>query len=149
MQDQIKINDAITVGAQPTAEQLSGLKDSGFRSVLNLRADGEDDQPLSPHDEGEQAKQLGLEYENIPVTMKTMSPELVDRVRGQFGKLPTPIYVHCQKGKRAGAMAMMHTACEAGKSGDETLAMAEQMGFECNQPQLAEFVKSYVDNNRK
>lgn len=148
MQQRIQINDQITVGAQPSADQLDALKEDGFQSVINLRADGEQDQPLSPADEGEKVTAIGLEYCHIPVNMQSMSPELVDQVREQLRSLPTPIFMHCQKGKRAGAMAMMHAACEAGQSGDETLQMAAQMGFECDQPQLAEFVKNYIDDKK-
>ena len=149
MQDRIKISDEITVGAQPTADQIPALREAGFCSVINLRATGEEHQPLSPEEEGAKVKELGLEYCHLPVTMATMSPDLVDQVREQLCRLPTPIYVHCEKGKRAGAMAMMHTACKAGKTGEETLQTAAQMGFECDQPKLVEFVKSYIDNRQK
>ena len=149
MEDLMKITDQLFVGAQPTAEYLDGLSQQGFKSVVNLRADGEDEQPLSPHAEAERVRALGMQYLNLPVSMKAMKPELVNQFRQELASLPGPVYVHCHKGKRAGAMAMMHTACEAGHTGEQTLQMAEQMGFECDQPELVEFVKNYIDENRK
>lgn len=149
MENRIKIADQLLVGTQPTVEDLHELTQQGFKTVVNVRAEREDDQPLSPQDEGEKVRELGLEYRHLPVSMKSMAPELVDQVRQELSKLPSPVYMHCHKGKRAGAMAMMHTACEAGQTGEQTLQMAEQMGFECDQPELAEFVKRYVDKNRK
>lgn len=149
MENRIKINDQLFVGAQPTSEQLEALSRQGFKSVVNLRAEGEDDQPLSPQAEGERVRELGMQYMNLPVSMKSMKPELVHQFREELRNLPGPVFVHCHKGKRAGAMVMMHTACEAGHTGEQTLQMAEQMGFECGQPELAEFVKNYIDGNRK
>ncbi len=149
MQTRIKITDHLTVGTQPTEEELRDLANDGFKSVINVRAAGEEEQPLSPDQEMAKVAELGMEYRNIPVSMKTMAPGVVDQFRQELADLPGPVYVHCHKGKRAGAMAMMHTACEAGHTGEQTLQIAEQMGFACDQPELAEFVKTYIDENRK
>ena len=149
MESRIKITDQLTVGTQPTDDELRDLANDGFKAIINVRAAGEDEQPLSPEEEGAKVAELGMEYRNVPVSMKTMAPIVVDQFRQELANLPGPVYVHCHKGKRAGAMAMMHTACEAGHTGEQTLQMAEQMGFACDQPELAEFVKSYIDDNRK
>ena len=42
-------------------------------------------------------------------------------------------------------MVMMHMAAEQGMTGEQTLTQAKKMGFECDQPQLEQFVKNYVD----
>lgn len=149
MEGRKRINDQLTVGAQPTEEQLKQLAEEGFKSVVNLRMSGEKEQPLSPDEEGEKVRDLGLEYVHIQVPMTAMQPEQVDRFRKEVKRLPGPVFVHCYLGKRAGAFAMMDTACEAGISGDQTLEQAEQMGFKCDVPELREFVKGYVDRNRK
>ena len=44
---------------------------------------------------------------------------------------------------------MMHLAVQAGWSGADTLQKAEEMGFECKQPELKEFVKSYIDGHQQ
>ncbi|EMI18623.1 hypothetical protein RMSM_04451 [Rhodopirellula maiorica SM1] len=79
--------------------------------------------------------------------MQGISPEVVDRFREQYRKLPKPVFAHCKSGKRAGAMMMMHIAAEQGMSGEQTLEQAEKMGFECDQPELEQFVKNYVDSH--
>lgn len=149
MEGRMRINDHLTVGPQPTEEELKQLVAEGFRSVVNLRMPGEEEQPLSPDDEKEQVRALGLEYLHIPVSKEGIQPEQVDRFRHKVQRLPGPVFVHCHSGKRAGALAMIHTACEAGISGEQTLHQAEQMGFRCDVPQLKEFVKGYVDRNRR
>lgn len=149
MEGRMRINDQLTVGPQPTEQELKQLVAEGFRSVVNLRMPGEEKQPLSPDDEKKLVRALGLEYLHIPVSKEAIQPEQVDRFRQDVKRLPGPVFVHCHSGKRAGALAMIHTACEVGISGEQTLHQAEQMGFRCDVPQLKEFVKGYVDRNRK
>ena len=147
MEKVMKISDQVTVGAQPSEDQLQQLGKQGFKSVVNFRTEGEEDQPLSPQAEGKKVKTAGLEYLHIPVSMKGMGPELVDQFREKFAELPKPVYAHCKSGKRAGAMVMMHMAIEQGMTGDQTLQKAKEMGFECDQPQLEQFVRQYVDSH--
>ena len=148
MQD-MKLNEQLTVGAQPSEAQLQDLKAQGFQSVVNLRTEGEDEQPLSPQQEGEKVQSLGLEYLHIPVSPKQMQPAQVDEFRRELAKLPSPVFVHCKSGMRAGAFSMMHMAVENGLTGDECINQAMQMGFECDKPEMKEFVKSYVDSQRE
>jgi uncharacterized protein (TIGR01244 family) len=149
MQQSMKINDDVTVGGQPDDGQLAELARGGFKAVVNLRTAGEQDQPLSPEAEGERVRALGMEYAHLPVSTKDMRPEQVDEFRERLAALPKPAFVHCHRGKRAGAFVMMGVAVEQGMSGDQTLQQAEQMGFQCDQPELKEFVKGYVDRDRK
>jgi uncharacterized protein (TIGR01244 family) len=144
-----KINDEVTVGGQPTEEQLQELARQGFKSVVNFRTEGEADQPVSPGEEGAQALAAGLEYLHLPVSMKALDPATVDQFRQRYRELPKPIFAHCKGGTRAGAMVMMHLASEQGMSGQQTLDQAEQMGFKCDQPALKQFVQQYVDNQTK
>jgi protein tyrosine phosphatase (PTP) superfamily phosphohydrolase (DUF442 family) len=48
MADRIQFNHAITIGAQPSRDDLRQLADAGFKVVVNLRPKGEDDQQLDP-----------------------------------------------------------------------------------------------------
>ena len=143
----MKINDQVTVGPQPSEDDLQQLSQQGFKTVVNFRAEGEDKQPLSPAAEGDKVQANGMEYLNIPVSMKSMGPELADQFRDQYPNLPKPVFAHCKSGKRAGAMVMMHMAVEQGMTGEQTLQKAEEMGFECDQPELEQFVKDYVDSH--
>lgn len=147
MQGTMKINDAVTVGPQPSAEEISELGQQGFKTVVNFRTDGEEEQPLLPDAEGEKVKAAGMEYRNFPVSMKSMGPEQVDEFRQKFSELPKPVFAHCKSGKRAGAMVIMHVAVEQGMTGEQALEKAEEMGFECDKEELREFVAQYVDSH--
>lgn len=148
MEASMKISEEVTVGAQPAVDQIADLAAEGFKTVINFRKSGEEDQPLSPEEEEKLVRAAGMDYVHMPVAMDSMGPEAVDRFREQFAQLPKPVFAHCEKGKRAGAMVMMHTAIANGMSGDQTLAQAEQMGFDCDVPELKQFVKSYVDSQQ-
>lgn len=141
----IKINDQITVGGQPSGEELRTLAEQGFKTIVNLRAADEDNQPLTPAAEAKMAERLGMRYLHLPMARSDMQEHQVHDFRSQLDKLPAPIFVHCASGRRSGAFAMMHVAAEQGMSGAATLQKARQMGFECDNPK---FVKNYVDQAR-
>lgn len=143
--ERIRIDQDITVGEQPSGEEIEELSREGFRAVMNLRDSGEEDQPLEPDEEGDLVRALGMEYRHLPVTVEEMDEELVVKFRRELDDIRKPVYVHCRRGKRSGAMAMMDRAVEEGMSGQETLERAEEMGFECDVEELNEFVRRYID----
>lgn len=114
--------------------------------IVNLRKEGEEDQPMSPDEEGLAVEKAGMKYVHLPVSSATMGPEAVDKFRAQLPDLEGPILVHCQAGMRAGAFTMMATATMEGWSGDETLEKGQTIGFECKAPELKQFVRSSVDS---
>jgi hypothetical protein len=56
--------------------------------------------------------------------------------------------IHCDTGKRAGAFVMIDKAIKEGWSGEDMLRRAEEMGFECEAPEIRQFVKGYVDSRQ-
>jgi len=138
-----RINNQITVTGQVTPEQLKQASQEGFKSVLNLRASGEEG--FMP-DEEKQATAAGLTYVNIPVKKEEISDELTSQVLKEIDGLPKPVLVHCASGMRAGAMAFMHLATREGLTAEEAMGKAQEVGFDCSsEPQLKEFFESYVD----
>lgn len=150
MQERVKINDRITSGIQPTVEQIKKLPQEGFKTVINLRTAGEEDQPLSPRDEGNLVKDLGMTYVNIPVSSEVgPTAQQVDLFRQEVKRLPDPILVHCRRGKRSGAFSLMNEAVKQGLSGEEAFQKAESLGYECEVPKLKEFFKNYINEHRE
>lgn len=150
MKDYIRIDNHFAVGkGHPDAEALTELRDRGFRAVVNLRTQGEENQPLNPDEEGAAVRQLGMDYLHIPVSAQALAPELVDHFREQVAHLPKPVYVHCASGKRSGAFTMMDRGIEQGLSGQETIDRAAHMGFLKEAPALEKLVREYVDHHRQ
>ena len=144
----MKIDENVSVGGQPSLDELKQLASEGFKTVVNMRKPGEEEQPMSPEEERQQVEQLGLRYEHFPVAKEDMTPQVVDEFRQQLPQWEKPVFVHCRSGKRSGALVMVDRAVQQGWTGDEALQRAEQMGFECDVPEIKEFVKSYVDSKR-
>jgi uncharacterized protein (TIGR01244 family) len=103
---------------------------------------------LSPDAEGTKVRAAGMQYVHFPVSMLAMNPEKVDEFRQKMKKWPAPIFVHCNSGKRAGAFVMMDWAVKEGWSGEDTLAKAARMGFECDVAAIKAFVRYYVNTRR-
>jgi uncharacterized protein (TIGR01244 family) len=148
MSQHMQINERITVGGQPSEDELKQLAADGFKTIVNLRTKNEEGLRLSPDAEGEQVRELGMEYVHFPVSRDQMSPELEDEFRQRLPSFTPPVFVHCGSGKRAGAFVVMDKAIKEGWSGEDTLRQAEEMGFECKVPEIKEFVKSYVDSRQ-
>lgn len=149
MARRIKLNDGLTVDTgQPTRDELAHLTQEGFKTVVNLRTSGEQNQPLSPEAEGEVVRAAGLDYANIPVASTGPLPEQVDQFRQELAKLPQPVLVHCASGKRSGAFAIAQVASQEGLSGEHALAKARALGFDWKSPELEGFVRRYVDQDR-
>lgn len=140
-----KINDDMTVTGQITPEGLKQAAHEGFKSVLNLRAPGEEGFLA---DEDRQAQAAGLAYVNIPVKKEEISDELTSRVLKEIDGLPKPVLVHCASGMRAGAMAFMHLATREGMTAEEAMGKAQAVGFDCSsEPQLKQFFEQYVGSH--
>lgn len=148
MKDQIKITEDITSSSQPSKEEIKELPQQGFKSVINLRTSEEEDMPFSPHEEGELVRELGMEFLNIPISSKEgPKPEQVDQFRSEIEHLPKPVFIHCHRGKRSGALTMIYLALKEGMTGEKALQKAQSMGFECDVPRLKEFFVSYINQN--
>ncbi len=147
MENAVAITDAFTVAKfEPEEEEYAMIAEEGFRSVVSLQT-GDEDQKATPDEERRLAEDAGLAFYHQGVSKKGLSDAEVDRFRDRIESLPKPVLLHCSSGRRAGAMTMMHVASQQGMSGDEVISKAEEMGFECDTPELEEFVKSYVDRH--
>jgi uncharacterized protein (TIGR01244 family) len=127
------ITGAITIGDQPTEDDLRRLKAEGYVGVVNLRQPGEPEQPLSPTAEGEKVEGLGMEYLHYGVGGAPLSEEgvtavsdFVDRLAVGQGK----VLVHCRKGGRAVALLLLQQARANKWQPEEVIAKGKAIGLE-------------------
>jgi uncharacterized protein (TIGR01244 family) len=142
-----KIDNEISVGPQPTESEIAELQELGFKSVINFRSSDEEDQPLSPSEEGEAVEMLGMAYLHTAISMKTVTPETVDRFREELALLPRPVFAHCKAGRRAALMVMMHLASEAQMPAAEAIKGLEELGFQPGSPETERIVIEYIDSH--
>jgi uncharacterized protein (TIGR01244 family) len=124
------VTDRITIADQPTEAELASLSAEGYVGVVNLRHDGEPEQPLSPAAEGETVRALGLDYLHQGVGGAPLSDQAVAAVSEFLDRhADGRVLVHCRKGGRAAALTLLHLARKQGWSPSETLARGEAMGL--------------------
>jgi uncharacterized protein (TIGR01244 family) len=140
------VNNRITVGPQPTVADLAQLESQGFKTIVNFRHGGEDHLPLSPEAEGEQVEKLGMAYLHIPVSMKSITPALVDQFRREFGQRPEARVCALQTRHPRRPNGQMNAAIEQGLSGRQAIQKASDLGFDAEKPETEQFVTDYVDS---
>ncbi len=119
------IPDIATAG-QPRAEQFRKLADAGIRTVIDLRP------PEEPRgfDEVAAVREAGLRYVNVPVTPQTLGDADFDRVRALLNDPANrPALLHCASANRVGAVLLPYLMLDEGRSQDDALEMARQVGL--------------------
>ena len=121
-----KVSDNYYRGSQPTAEEFSGLKRFGVKTVIDLRKD-------SIEQAQEWARAAGLEYINIPLTTKRAATE---QQTAYFLKLVNdparwPVFVHCKGGRhRTGEMTAIYRITNDGWTADQAYEEMKKYDFE-------------------
>lgn len=135
------ISAKVAVGGQPSVEDLERLRSQGFVAVINLRDDGEADQPLPPAEEGDAAAAAGLTYDHIPVSLAALDADQVDKLQAAVDAAQGPVYVHCGAGQRACALGLLATMDLGNGLVEDPVAKAAARGFPITDERLARFVR--------
>jgi uncharacterized protein (TIGR01244 family) len=150
MQVERPITEAITIGDQPTEADLARLKGEGYVGVVNLRNPGEPEQPMSPADEGQKVRALGMEYLHCgvggaPLTQQGVTAvcDFVDR-HTQGGQ---KVLVHCRKGARAVALVLLQQARAHHWKPEEVIARGREMGLDVDGG-LRMLVEAYMQQSQ-
>lgn len=122
----VRIGSGVAGGGQPALEAIPRLKELGFRTVVNLRTEGEDG-----YLPGEAAalEGAGIRYVHVPLTAATLSAADVAAVRAVLDD-PTaaPVLIHCTTGNRVGGMWAAVLASR-GKALEEAEAEGRRAGM--------------------
>lgn len=140
------ITSGITIGDQPTEDDLARLKAEGFTGVINLRNDGEPEQPLGIEQEGDEVRALGMAYLHMGVGGSPLGGADV-RSACEFMDAQGKVFVHCRKGGRAAAIVLIHQAEAHGWSASEAAAKGRGLGLEVDGG-LRSIVENYLDDHR-
>jgi uncharacterized protein (TIGR01244 family) len=149
MQFEKPITGAITIGDQPTEQDLQRLKAEGYTGVVNLRNPGEPEQPMSPTDQAAEVESLGMEYLHYGVGGAPLSPQGVEAVcafvdrHTQGGQ---KVMVHCRKGGRAAALVLIQQARANKWTPEEAVAKGSAMGLHVDGG-LRTLVESYLQQH--
>jgi len=98
------ISEQLSVSPQILADDLKGLADQGFRSVICNRPDGEGaDQPVFQEIEAA-AETAGLEARYVPVTAGKVRDDDVEAFASAMRELPKPVLAYCRTGTRSATL---------------------------------------------
>ena len=143
-----QLSEKLAVGGQPTVDDLHRVREQGYVAVVNLRLDGEASQALPPDAEGFAAKEAGLAYTHVPVSISNLDPDHVRKLRAAISAAGGPVYVHCGAGQRACALSLLATASGPDVSGDDLVARATAAGLPITDNTLATFVREQAERDR-
>jgi uncharacterized protein (TIGR01244 family) len=142
-----EVTHQITVADQPTEADLKFLKDEGYVGVVNVRNDGEPEQPMSTAEEGEKVRALGMDYLHYGVGAAPLSEQGVASVCDFLDQhAQGKVLVHCRKGGRASALVLLHLAETQGWGPDEALQNGNAMGLAVEgglKPMVQTFIREH------
>ena len=143
------INDRLAVGDAPDAEAMAQLAADGFRTIIDLRSDGEPHpRGLPSWDEEKKARELGLRYRQIVVEPQMLGDALAHAVRNAVANALSPVLLHCTTGRRAGTFGLMLLATEEDIDVDMCLDRGRAMGLDWDgMPRLTAFLRRFVERH--
>jgi uncharacterized protein (TIGR01244 family) len=143
------ITPTITLGDQPTEADLQQLKGEGYVGVVNLRNPGEPDQPMSPDEEGEKVRALGMDYIHYGVGSAPLTREGVSAVSDfvdQHAQGSRKVLVHCRRGPRVAALLLLQQARANKWTAAETIGKGKAMGLDVDGG-LRTLVEAYLQEH--
>ncbi len=142
------ITDNVAIADQPTEDDLAALRQEGYVGVVNLRHDGEPDQPLGVAAEGRNVQGHGMNYLHHGIGGAPLTEQGVKEVCDFLDAHSTgKVLVHCRKGGRAAALVLLHQARTHGWAPEEALARGDALGLKV-EGNLRMMVQQYLDAHR-
>lgn len=141
-----QLTERLFVSDAPTEDELRGLAARGFRSIVDLRADGEPrPRGVAPWEEARLAAASGLAYHQVPVEPPRLGDHLGDLVRRIIREAAAPVLLHCTTGRRAGVFGLIILACDERIVPEERRRHARAMGLDFEgMPRLRAFLEAYI-----
>lgn len=124
-------------GGQITPEQMTALRDLGYRVFVNLRPA---DEPETGWEE-EFAAREGIAFARIPVAGAAgVTRENAERLAAVLAEAGGPAVVYCGSGNRAGALLALKARFLEGESAEEALAFGKEAGLTRLEPAVRELL---------
>jgi protein tyrosine phosphatase (PTP) superfamily phosphohydrolase (DUF442 family) len=136
----------VLTGGQPTVRHLEALRAAGVDIILDVR------DPLEPRplDEPEQARRLGLEYVNLPVTAGRLDDGLLERILTVLREASSngkQVFFHCGSGNRVGGALIPFFMIDHGMEEEDAVNQAMRVGL--RSAELMEWGLDYVRRSKK
>lgn len=122
-----QVDKALYRGGQPNKEGMRRLKDTGIKTIINLR--NPDEELMA---EKELAAALGIDFVNIPLSIYRIpsDEQVLEFLSIVTDEEKQPIFVHCESGRdRTGAMVAVYRVVVSGWTIKQAYKEAKRKGF--------------------
>ena len=125
-----QISENYAAHGQILPQHMAEIASLGFKTVINNRPDGEEaGQPLGAELKAA-AEVAGLTYAFIPMTMPTLSPELVTQHHTAIEASHGPVFAFCRSGTRSTVLRALAQVRFNGHSIPDVISAAAQQGYD-------------------
>jgi len=125
-----KVDEGFFIAPQIDAAASDELRAEGIVAVINNRPDGEEEGQPSNADARASFEREGFGYSFIPVTMKTLSPEVVQAFQEAWRKAEGPVVAYCRSGMRSILLWALAEARYGARSPEDILAKTLAAGYD-------------------
>jgi uncharacterized protein (TIGR01244 family) len=139
-------NDQLAIAGTLVREDLVEIAKRGYRTLVDLRtacapaAGG-----LKPEEVRHGAIRRGFVYCQLPISLTALDDVVIARVRRTLQEAATPVLVHCVSGRCAGALALVHLACEQGWTAAQYFHHLRALGLHIETlPPVCDVLMKYV-----
>jgi uncharacterized protein (TIGR01244 family) len=133
----LQISDRLATAGQPTSEQYPAIVAAGYRVVINLALT---DSPRALVDEAAIARDLGLEYLQIPVQWTAPTPANFQTFRSAMdANADRQVFVHCAANKRVSVFVYLYRRCQGT---DEIVARQDLAKIWMPEPLWQDFIET-------
>jgi len=116
-------------------DAIPGAAEAGIRAIINNRPDGEEQHQASSDSIAAAAKQQGLDYRFVPISMRQLSPQDIEGMRAALNDTPAPRVAFCRSGSRSYILwALANAGTEAEL--EEMIDQAAGRGFDISVARL-------------
>ncbi|MDJ0532645.1 MAG: protein tyrosine phosphatase family protein [Xenococcaceae cyanobacterium MO_207.B15] len=102
----LQLTDSIATAGQPTKKQLSLVKDSGYKTIINLATSASEN---ALPDEKETVEALGMKYIHIPIDFNNpTSEDFAEFCQAMQDNNQQPLLIHCAANLRVSAFMYIY-----------------------------------------
>lgn len=120
----LPLRDDVFVRDQIALDDVAGIKESGYRTLIALRPDGEVAGQTPSADVAAAARARGLTFAYIPTPHGDIPASVPEALAKELASAPRPVLLYCRTGKRAARVWALAEAARADGASAEDIAAA-------------------------
>ena len=122
------LTEKYAVSPQITPDDVSGIKEAGFVTIICNRPDSEVSDVNHAMQIRTSAEAIGLNFEELPITHQTMTPDAVQQQLAIIDAANGPVLAYCASGTRCSIMWALGAASNQMPI-DEILSITQKAGY--------------------